>query len=140
MSIFDAICSVVTSVSDALRYDDLLDDPDEKTRGDRKAQRAQTYQSSVGKAHDRTYTQDEAVDMLDRIHRYNKYNYRKIHPYIEITHTPVEIKDGLKNFISPELGYTGETPEEYVTGGYEITLTISGGDYIDLTSFEKPEE
>lgn len=135
MSFFDTICSVVTSVHDALRYDDLLDDPEE-----RKAKKEQTYQSSATKPYDRTYTQDEAVDMLNRIHRYNKYNYRKIHPYIEITHTPVEIKEGLKNFISPELGYTGETPEEYVTGGYEITLTISGGDYIDLTRFEKPEE
>jgi len=135
MSIFDAIGLIATAVSESVKESRQK----EKEQEERAARKERVYESAVNDVKDRTYTQHEAMEMLERINNHNKRYYRKIHPYIEITHTPVEIEEYPTKFISPEVGYTGNTPEEYVSGGYNITLRISGGDYIELTKYERPE-
>lgn len=135
MSFFDVVYLVASAVHDATKKEEQ----EEKAREEHAARKERVYESAVNDVKDRTYTQHEAMEMLERINNHNKRYYRKIHPYIEITHTPVEIEEYPKKFISPEVGYTGNTPEEYVSGGYNITLRISGGDYIELTKYERPE-
>lgn len=135
MSIFDTIGFIATVVSESVKESRQK----EKEQEERAARKERVYESAVNDVKDRTYTQDDAMNMLERINKHNKRYYRKIHPYIEITHTPVEIKEYPTNFISPEVGYIGNEPEEYVSGGYNITLRISAGDYIELTKYERPE-
>lgn len=135
MSFFDTIMGVnsaVRTVLDILDPNKLTpkpykDDFEEQLKRQERKERA--CQAAASDLNDRVYTQDEAVEMLNRINRYNEKIRRDlIHPYIEIKSEPIDVE--VEPYISEK---TGEPEADYyVSGGYEITLTLSAGDYVKL--------